>query len=246
MRISGEEKRQWDGDVDVYFQKSAWADTAFCVDWAKKTLADAMQEEDHFVLLCDNLSSQVSPEFQTAVEEIGGICWFGPPNATDIWQPVDAGFGMLVKTLTRQAFFHWLECDENSARWYGSGASFTASHKRILITKWVGAAFRKLTSAKYDAYRRRMFEKTGCLLTVDGSEDQRVAPEGLPNYCCPAPTSLPASDNVPESNKNGSEAVDAKVDDTNDINDFEEMEEVDLFEASEQIEDGNVFDFFDL
>ena len=93
-----------------------------------------------------------------------------------------------------------------------------------------------------------MFEKTGCLLTVDGSKDLLVAPEGLPNYCCPAPTPLPPSYIGPESNRKQEEADEVNAEDDSDdgINDFEDDGEADLFEASEQINDGNVFDFFDL
>ena len=36
-RLSAFEKASWDKDVDVYFQKNAWVDTEFCLDWSKKT-----------------------------------------------------------------------------------------------------------------------------------------------------------------------------------------------------------------
>ena len=34
-------------------------------------------------------------------------------DATDIWQPVDAGYGWLVKKLISKAQDNWLELDEN-------------------------------------------------------------------------------------------------------------------------------------
>ena len=50
------------------------------------------------------------------------------------------------------------------------------------MTHWVGNVHRKLTSSKYDSFRWRMFKKTGCLITADGSEDKKTQPEEFPNY----------------------------------------------------------------
>ncbi|KAG1686943.1 Protein ANTAGONIST OF LIKE HETEROCHROMATIN PROTEIN 1 [Nymphon striatum] len=40
------------------------------------------------------------------------------------------------------------------------------------------------------SFQHRLFEKTGCLLTTDGSGDHLVQPEGLPVYKVPFPTML--------------------------------------------------------
>ena len=40
---------------------------------------------------------------------------------------------------------------------------------------------------KYKDCRRRFFERTGCLITADGSDDHKIVPEGLPNYKVPPP-----------------------------------------------------------
>ena len=49
----------------------------------------------------------------------------------------------------------------------------TACKKRILETYWFGNAYRLLTSSKYDNFRWRMLEETGCLITADGSENKK-------------------------------------------------------------------------
>ena len=72
---------------------------------------------------------------------------------------------------------------------------FTTSDRRILITQWVGEAFEELKKPEYDNMRRRCFEKTGCLLTADGSNDELVQPEGLINYRVMAPLAMPGPDN---------------------------------------------------
>ena len=70
--------------------------------------------------------------------------------------------------------------------------TITASQKRILITKWVGNAWDiTFKSCKYEP--DKCFEHTGCLLTLDGSEDDKVKIQGLPNYR-PPPPQLPYAD----------------------------------------------------
>ena len=50
-RISTVERESWDPDVDVLFQKKAWA---VSIEWLCLTLAQVVQNLDRFVLLCDN------------------------------------------------------------------------------------------------------------------------------------------------------------------------------------------------
>jgi len=56
----------------------------------------------------------------------------------------------------------------------GYDSKLTASERRILISHWVGEAWNKLCAPEYDNLRRRCWEKTGCLMTADGSEDPSV------------------------------------------------------------------------
>ena len=84
---------------------------------------------------------------------------------------------------------------------------------------WVGAAFEELKSPNYDNMRRRCFEKTGCLLTIDGSNDNLVQPEGLIGYQVLPPLPMPgpnteAEFQVPEP---AMEPLDVIPDDTDDI-----------------------------
>ena len=87
LRLSQTEKQGWDEDVDVYFQTNAWADTPFCVKWVDNTLKKTVQEEQEpFVVFCDNLEGQKAEVFKESVEALGGIVWYGVANVTDIWQ----------------------------------------------------------------------------------------------------------------------------------------------------------------
>ena len=50
-RISNEEKAQYHKDVDVYWQQNAWADLQFSIQWAKKTLKEAVYKKKEEFLL---------------------------------------------------------------------------------------------------------------------------------------------------------------------------------------------------
>jgi hypothetical protein len=73
----------------------------------------------------------------------------------------------------------WLEDEENLNLW--ENGKLKESEKRILISKFVGAAWEKKIS-RSDFSTDIYFQKTGCLLTLDGSEDNLVHVQGLPLY----------------------------------------------------------------
>ena len=78
----------------------------------------------------------------------------------------------------------WLDDDGNVDLWVGNTErKLDVKARRIFITHWVGEAYQRLMGDEYA--RTRSFEKTGSLITVDGSEDDKINPEGLPNYVVP-------------------------------------------------------------
>ena len=100
-RISMDEKLAWHPEVDVFFQSNAWLDKQVCIEWCKNTLTSFVQKESitKFVLLLDNLKGQMQEDFKEAVSELNGLLWYGLPDATDLWQPVDAGYASCLKSL---------------------------------------------------------------------------------------------------------------------------------------------------
>ena len=48
------------------------------------------------------------------------------------------------------------------------------------MTSWTGQAWEELE--KYTRFLRRSFERTGCLMTIDQSEDDLIKPQGYENY----------------------------------------------------------------
>ena len=69
-----------------------------------------------------------------------------------------------------------------------------AKQRRILIRQWVGQAYEKLRGPKYKNLRYRCFQRTGCLITADGSDDHLITPEGLSGYVVPPPLPMQSTD----------------------------------------------------
>ena len=68
----------------------------------------------------------------------------------------------------------WLEKEENLEMWHDG---IPAKTRRVLMTKWAGKAWRELSSD--EDFVKKLFEKTGCLMTADGEDDEKIRPQGL-------------------------------------------------------------------
>ena len=149
-------------------------------------------EEDK-VMFCDNLEAQTTQSFLDLLHEVNCSRYLQPPESTDLIQAVDAGLGRLTKFQVGRQFDDWMDKEDNLQKW--EDGKITASEKRILITKWVGEAWEIIfKSGKYDP--DKFFEHTGCLLTLDGSEDHLIKIQGLPDYKPPPPP--PTEEDVEE------------------------------------------------
>ena len=134
LRLSAAEKPSWDKDVDVFIQPSTQIDTEFVVNWTEKTLKPAVANVSQFILFLGNLEAHVHESFGRSISNQKEITQFGVHGATDIWQPVDGGYGATLRALINQQFFDGLDDDKNIEKWYGEKSHIIASEKRILIT----------------------------------------------------------------------------------------------------------------
>ena len=124
----------------------------------------------------DNLSAHVSRDVRTALRKTRTLAWYLPPNRTDILQPVDAGAGRLLMQLYHAAQDKWLFDIENLELWETTMSAFK---RRVLMTRWMGDAVEAYNGKEqYKHGLFRMFEKTGALMTADGSNDSAIVPEG--------------------------------------------------------------------
>ena len=163
----------------MFFQENAWVDTKVAVDWVKKTLKPAIEHLKRFVSFGDNLTGQVHDNFKESISDCSCVVWYGLPNATGLWQPVDTGYTKILKTLMEQEYQKWLDDEEHADRWYGNEEPYSAKERRIFITHWAGVAYTKLCGNEFDDFRKNLSLKTGCLISADGSNDDKIAPEGL-------------------------------------------------------------------
>ena len=174
------ELQSYDKRVHIYWQDNGWMDSAVATQWVKNTFAPAIDKSQENVLFLDNLSCQCTQDFHSICrKEANTLAYPLPPSVTDKLQPVDAGEGYMIKKLIGCQLDSYLENDENFERWCGQG--FSASERRILLTKWVGQAWNDMQ--QYKNFRQRLFQKTGLLMTAEeGEEDKLINPQGYKDY----------------------------------------------------------------
>ena len=177
--VAMDEKSQYDNRIDVYFQQNAWMDCKTNREWTERTLIPGIADkENENVLFADNISFQTEKVFHETCREIcNTIVCLLPDSQTDKVQPIDAGIGRMFKKNIDNEIDKWLDNEENIEKWHGK---ISAKQRRIVMTKWAGEAWEELQ--KYGDIFQRSFERPRCLITVDGSEDQFIKPQGLEKY----------------------------------------------------------------
>ena len=110
---------------------------------------------DDFLLFMDNLGAQKKLTYIRPFQKLGGEGCFGPENAAEGWQPMDAEhIGAVIKTLAKGFMESWMEQfslahpDMRNYELWEQG-KITASEKRILMTFVFGEAWKKLQEPKY-------------------------------------------------------------------------------------------------
>ena len=104
-------------------------------------------------------------------------------NCTDEIQPIDAGYGQIVRRLVGEAFLRWLDSPDvdphsnklNVEMWETPGM-LPAYKRRVLMTEWVAEAVAEANAD--DGKLFSTFVQTGCLLAADGHTDKDIKLEG--------------------------------------------------------------------
>ena len=96
------------------------------------------------------------------------IAAYTPADCTDVVAPVDHHVGARVKMIIGKYFD--AEMELHLAEW--ESANLSASCRRMLMTTWVLAAWRKVRTE--DDFLRKAFVSTGFLLAKDRSEDDLI------------------------------------------------------------------------
>ena len=153
------------------------------------------------------------------------------------------GYPSCLKALVNPKFLSRFDDDENIELWYRANSHITASEKQILITHWVGNAYQEILRPEY-VFRRRLFEKTGCLITADRSEDKKILPEGLPNYKMPSPIALEAIKITAVALAAAEEYEQEEEIAFDDFRGENELDDSEIIEDNGQEDDGKILDIF--
>lgn len=194
-RLSQEEKESWDPRVIVRFQKNAWADDKFCVEWAEQNLAEAVKHHNNgeCVLFMDNLVSQKSVKFLEVLKKLNVKSHFFPAGCTDLLQPIDRNIGAQFKYLIGLEQELLFEADDALLdRWCGIGGTMPAKECRILLTKCVAEAWHKMCNGYTDRLGKwhhpmdfsHIGKVTGCNMKIGPLEEvaKSIALQGIQSY----------------------------------------------------------------
>jgi len=148
------------------------------------------------LLTCNNLSAHVDPGVKAAFAKDGVTllrCF--PANCTQSIQPLDAAFGRSLRCSVGRKLDEWLINADNLAKWE---EGMSAKERRVLIANIVAAAMTECL--KMDDMRVGCFERTGVLVMLDGSDDEKIRPQGLSDHHLPM--QIPELITVAEEDKN--------------------------------------------
>ena len=162
----------------MYFQKNAWMDTVVMGQSAQSFCDHIKQRwgEKKVLLFCDNLSAHVAQETREIYAQGNVFLYFLPPNVTESLQAIDAGYGWSMRCAIGRLLDKWLMDEDNMALWEDEGGMIPGD-RRVLMSKLVAAANEEVL--KNDKMRIGCFERTGMLMTLDGSDDDKIRPQGL-------------------------------------------------------------------
>ena len=175
--------------VVAKWQRSAWADTDFSVEWGHDAfgtfVTETLGQGAETLVLSDSLGAQVSARFKTEMTTQGAHLVQGPKNGTYIWQPCDHHVGARYKYLMGLAYDNFMVHDFPT---YAKG-QLSASVRRVLLSKWAGAAWTQLEAERVEREEAckkdptatpslffRAFQRTGCMVTSDGTLDEAIIP----------------------------------------------------------------------
>ncbi|KAJ7331153.1 hypothetical protein OS493_020855 [Desmophyllum pertusum] len=156
-------------------KQNAWMNEEINMQWVQGTLIPGIgNDKEEKVLFADNVSFQQRQQFhETCRNQINTTVYMLPENHTDKIQPIDAGCGRMMKVKIGAAMETRLEEENNLDKWQDR---LSAKDRRILMTQWTGELWSELSNEQ--TFLKRLFEKTGCLLTADGSDDVKISPQG--------------------------------------------------------------------
>ncbi len=146
VRITKAEKNSYDKRVVVKFQVNAWCDESVMHFWVsdmwRRPIAPEAQKPK--LLIADVHKAQTTTAIMNALAKCKTEVILVPPGCTSLVQPLDVSFNAEFKSLIDKLQTEHMHDNLDD---YVSN-SFTASARRVLITKWVGEAWEKVSQKK--------------------------------------------------------------------------------------------------
>lgn len=106
--------------------------------WTENTLKNGLKDDPaEKVLFTDKVGFQEAQNFHEACRDLNTVVYLLPENHTDKVQPIDAGYGKMIKKKIGAQMEKWLEKEENLEMLHDS---IPAKTRRVLMTKWAGKA----------------------------------------------------------------------------------------------------------
>lgn len=175
-RFSKLEQAAW--EVNMYFQKNAWMDTEVMGHSAQRFCDHVKQRwgSKKVLLFCDNLSAHVAEPTKQIYASGNVFLYFLPPSVTESLQAIDAGYGRSMRCAIGRLLDKWLLDEDNLALWEDEAGMVTGD-RRVLMSRIVALANDEVL--KNDKMRIGCFRRTGMLMTLDGSDDDMIRPQGL-------------------------------------------------------------------
>ena len=111
-------------------------------------------------------------------KDINAIIYLLLENHTYKVQPIDAGFGKQMKAKIGEAMekWHWGGREFGHVAWQLKCEAKEDPHDTM---DWGGMEKALLLDKMF---AKKLFMKTGCLMTADGSDDDMIKPQGLEPY----------------------------------------------------------------
>ena len=170
----------------VRFQPKAWYDEEQCELYALREMKDitakARAAKEESMVVFDNLSGQTTETHKKNLMKNKCRRHLLPGGMTDELQLVDDGIGYAVKNKMGKLMDYWLVEPGNLEKWTSEGGGakgFAMWEKRVLITQLAAKAWEEVcASFDFEAAATRL----GMRMTVDGSGDQFIKIQGVPDY----------------------------------------------------------------
>jgi hypothetical protein len=165
------ERKQYHPDVDVLYQKNAWADDVTSVA-SLKLVANQTRMCEEVLLVLDNLHGHKCEKYVDTAKENNILLKHTPEDCTDLCAVNDHHLGVIPKRHMKKQYNKEVQED-----WKAWNETITASQKRIKYTHWLAQAWGDMKTRQKTIHEA--FVTCGVLNAIDGSEDHLIKINGV-------------------------------------------------------------------